>query len=87
MKLWLLSQEVNSRWDTFDSCVVAADTEAAARLIHPYGEKEQWDGKVWRSSPHWTDDTWATPDVVKVTEIGIAADGITGVVCASFNAG
>lgn len=30
---------------------------------------------------------WTTPDQVKVTLIGMAAEGIEGIQCASFNAG
>jgi hypothetical protein len=35
MKLWLISQDVNTGYDTYDSAVVAAETEEQARLIHP----------------------------------------------------
>ena len=35
MKLWLISQTENEGYDTYDSAVVAAETENAARLIHP----------------------------------------------------
>src|SRR6266550_3316382 len=33
MKLWLISQYVNAGYDTYDSAVVAAETEEEARLI------------------------------------------------------
>ena len=37
MKLWCISQTDNDGYDTFDSAVVAAETESDARAIHPYG--------------------------------------------------
>ena len=35
MKLYLLSQEVVTGYDTYDSAVVAAESEDDARTIHP----------------------------------------------------
>lgn len=91
MKLWLLAQTENTGWDTYDSAVVAAETEDAARMTHPYGnyvwrEKE----RLWRSKGghHWTLNVWATPESVTVKYIGEAAPGTNAsVICASFNAG
>ena len=38
MKLYVISQEENKDYDTFDSMVVAAETPTKARKIHPgYG--------------------------------------------------
>lgn len=80
MKLWRISQDVNNDYDTFDSAVVAAETEAEARLIHP-GDYE-WDGKAEEYS------SWASAEKVKVSYVGIAKKGTKrGVICASFNAG
>jgi hypothetical protein len=79
MKLYLISQSVNGGYDTYDSAVVAADSEDAARATHP-AEKD-WDGKSE------TYGTWCAKENVTVQLIGTAAKGISGVVCASFNAG
>jgi hypothetical protein len=78
MKLWLIYQRDNTGWDTYDSAVVAAETEDEARLIHPGNGK--WNDR-------WS--AWAsTPDKVHVDYIGEAKDGTEhGVVLASFNAG
>lgn len=79
MKLWLLSQKDNTGYDTFDSCVVAAETEEDARTIHPAeGQYKTW---------YWSE--WAnTPDSVQVKLIGEATPGAErGVILASFNAG
>lgn len=79
MNLYLISQSKNNDYDTYDSAVVAADTEDAARNTHPGG---QWP-KEGRRNWDWTD-----PENVTVKLIGVAAEGVAaGVICASFNAG
>ena len=35
MNLYLLSQDTDTNWDTYDSCVVSAETEEEAQLMHP----------------------------------------------------
>jgi len=78
MQLYLLQQDENCGYDTYDSCVVVAETEDDARLINPDGK---W-GRTWTA--------WCKkPEEVAVTELGEAAYGLKGgtVVCASFNAG
>lgn len=76
MKLWLISQDVNNNYDTYDSAVVAASDEEAAKKIHP-GKHDSWVGD------------WASPDNVKVEYLGMAKPGTKDgtVICASFNAG
>jgi hypothetical protein len=78
MNLYRISQSENFDYDTYDSAVVAAETEQEARSIHPGSGK-------WGSEFH----TWASsPEVVKVELIGTADPSIElGVICASFNAG
>ena len=82
MNLYLISQDENNDWDTYDSAVVCAPDEETARNIVP--------GCV-DGNHDWADrySSWCSgPDKVKVEPIGYAADGIPiGVVCASFNAG
>jgi hypothetical protein len=88
MKLWLITQEINSKCDTYDAAVVAATSENAAREIHPGGLRFQ-DGN-WVMPIGQVSDTWAeNPDQVKVKLIGTAKDGIPEgfICCASFNAG
>ncbi len=72
MNLYLLSQNVNDGYDTYDSCVVAAESADEARTITPssfgYG--------------------WCSPNEVVVKFIGNATEGVkAGIVLASFNAG
>lgn len=84
MNLYLLQQQERSGYDTYDSCVIAAETSYDAKRIHPatYQEGEWWLDKFVSSS-------WAShPKNVKVTYIGVAGKKIKkGVICASFNAG
>ena len=79
MNLYLISQTENEGYETYDSAVVCAETEAEAQRIHPqYGEK--WDGKA---------NGWCDAKQVKGRLIGIAAPWLESgkVICASFNAG
>ncbi len=73
-KLWLLTQNRNRNYDTYDSCVVIADTEEEARLIEP---------SAWSNRSSWVD-----PEYVNVEYIG-KTDQVfeKSVICASFNAG
>ena len=78
MKLYLLSQEENNDWDTYDSFVVACEDIETARHTLP-STQLTW-GQEYSS--------WCkTPDAVTVKYLGEAADGIQGIICASFNAG
>lgn len=83
MKLWLISQTARSDYDTYDSAVVAAETEDEARQINPDGEWPK-EGEF-----RWEWGSWCrTPAEVTVKHIGDAAEGVErGVVLASFNAG
>lgn len=85
MKLWLLSQDTNDAYDTYDSAVVAAEDEVSAKLIHPGGSLREWqqEGPV-----DYRYGAWTSKACVKCRYIGEAAPGIeAGVICASFNAG
>lgn len=82
LSLYLISQQVNPGYDTYDSAVVAAASEEDARTIHPDGSKD-WDGK-----DRWPFSSWADAECVTVVRVGDAAPNVVrGVVCASFNAG
>lgn len=75
LKLYKIKQDVNDSYDTYDSAIVAAFSEEEARNIHP---AEDWGNQY----------TWADPEEVTVTYIGIASPDLEkGVVLASFNAG
>lgn len=82
MKLFLISQNQNNDYDTYDSAVVAASDEEAARQMDPGtgSPVKEWN----RQYSSWC----AGPEHVTVRYLGEAADGVEhGIVCASFNAG
>lgn len=80
MKLWIISQSEVRGFDTYDSAVVAADDEDAARMIRP--DSDPWGaGSAWL---FWTGD----PRSVSVQYIGEAAEGTQpGIILSSYNAG
>lgn len=82
MKLWLISQRQNNCYDTYDAAVVAAETEAEAKRMHPAGYPLDHDGR-------WASGTWCeSADDVTAECIGEADGAIErGVVLSSFNAG
>lgn len=82
MNLYLISQDENNDFDTFDCAVVRAESEEEAARINPDGKGERW-------IPKDSYDTWAhSVEAVSVVLLGVALEGSTkGVVCASFNKG
>lgn len=90
MNIYLISQSVNNDYDTFSEAVVVAESEAAARLIHPNGFLH-WSDKlcVWadENGKDWRDNTWATPKDVIVEKLGVSDSNVEGVISASFHAG
>ena len=82
MKLYLISQNVNTGYDTYDSAVVCAGDPGAACMVHPDNSTPYWDGI---NSAY---GGWCDAKDVDVEFIGIA-DRLqkAGVICASFNAG
>lgn len=93
MNLYLVSQNKNCFYDTYDSFVVAAETEKEAMETSP-SEWYRWhDGKWFFQYADGTEgsesnnNSWCDPKYVKVELIGVAKKGIKGIVCKSFNAG
>lgn len=82
MNLYLISQDVNTGYDTFDSAVVAAETEEEAKTIHPADYNS--DEPVTEN----TGDVWSPLSKVQCKLLGTAIESTEkGVICASFNAG
>ena len=83
MYLYLIKQNVNNEYDTYDSAVVIASSAEEAKTIHPNGQR--WEGDKW-DDYDWGD--WTSPDNVTVVLIGQASSGKIGdVIISSFNAG
>lgn len=96
MKLWLISQNVNHNYDTYDLAVVAANTEEEARHTYPDnwgGSDARWNGSKWLWHLEdgrvldYSHKTWTTPEHVQVQFLADGYEGPAGTVCASFNAG
>jgi beta-N-acetylglucosaminidase len=94
MNLYLISQNVRRGYDTYDSAVVAAESEEEARFICPNSyqndnltknefnimNRDNW---AYAGSRSWASD----PVQVNVTLIGKAVSKMSkGSICSSFNA-
>ena len=94
MNLYLISQDVNVYYDSYDSAVVAAENSEDAAQIHPSGHWK-WKMDGWhfvyideRETEPQTPDDWATIADIHVALLGKANANIKrGVILASFNAG
>lgn len=77
LRLWLIMQDEEAGYDTYDGAVVCAASEGDARRIHPCGSDDGWG----RMDAYWAKD----PERVTARMIGTAAPGVPpGVVLASF---
>ncbi len=88
MNLYLISQNVNGGYDTYDSAVVAAKSVDDARTIHPTEyETHVINGKIeWKGGggENWV--KYSDINLVEVELIG-TTNMERGVILASFNAG
>ena len=88
-KIYLISQNENNPWDTYDSAVVVAPDEETARKINPgsIGDSEE----LFMTEKDWSYkyNSWcSSEEKVVVKCLGDASkDQKIGVVCSSFNAG
>lgn len=81
MKLFLLTQNVNRGYDTYDSCIVCAENHEKAIQFHPNGRKFSDMGENIGYD-------WVKPEEVDWKIIGEASEYIDeGVILSSFNAG
>jgi hypothetical protein len=80
MNLYLLTGTARG-YDTFDSCVVIAESEEVAKNVFPNGQEDGW---------KYSRGQWAeSPADVDCVLLGKAVKGLPSgqVICASFNAG
>lgn len=82
LKIYKISQNINSGFDTYDSAIVCAENEEEARNINPDGYGKGLD----EYSYDWVSNE--NKDKIDVKFIGIAGGDIEkGLILASFNAG
>ncbi len=88
MFVYLIEQNVNEGYDTFSSAVVVAHSKDEASKMHP-DASYTWNGLGWQSGTWFSDGSWANPEDVSVTLIGIADSSFNKpkVILASFRAG
>jgi hypothetical protein len=95
MNLYLLERNGEFDYDTYNSVIVCAESESAARRINPGGfyewneELNSWEFVYSNGIRRKEDDnTWVNINELKCKLIGKANSCVTiGVVLASFNAG
>lgn len=93
MNLYLLTQHENHEYDNYDSCIVAAENEDAARIICPdenYKFNEKSNLFTWGGVDDFSEcGSWAfSLEKITVKLIGVAKEGTKpGVILSSFNAG
>ncbi len=90
--LYLIEQDVNNHYDTYDSAVVVSYSPEEAVQYHPAGDQFFKEGEwYYLDNPERASylGTWAKPEEVRATLIGAAADNLSDgeVIIASFNAG
>jgi hypothetical protein len=90
MNLYRISQSQNKDYNTYDSAVVAAETDEDARNMDPangalmkWGTLKYDEGEWYPEGSEWCQ----SPDHVVVEFLGVAKPWISrGVICASYNA-
>ena len=88
MKIYTISQNVNTEYDTYSDAIVVAENEDEARKIHPDGDYDYKEAGTIALKADRENGTWAKKKYVIVEYIGEAKEGMKkGVICASFHAG
>jgi hypothetical protein len=85
MKLFMISQNVNNDYDTYDSAVVIADSADTAQRMHPHYVETA--GVVPDGHDEWAYAEWARPEFVSVEYLGETAATMPRIICTSYNAG
>jgi len=77
MNIYLISQDRNSNWDTYDSFVAVSASEDLARKLLPEGPEDP------------DIDVWTDSEFVRVWLVGTADSKYEegDILCTSFNAG
>lgn len=93
MNIYLVGQDENIGYDTYDSFVCYAESEDEARVMSP-SEHYIWKHDTWNfqyfdgSYESSRFNAWCHPNYVEVELIGVTNEDVeSGVILASFNAG
>ena len=79
MNIYLINQDINDDYDTFNSAIVAANSSEEAQNMLP---------SFYRGFETGKSGSWTSPKNASVELIGIAVEGIEiGNILSSFNAG
>ena len=81
MNIYLISQSENAKYDTYDSCVVSAESEIEAAKWNPDTNSKKWPAFDEYSS--WCD----SPKNVTVKLVGHTETECAGFILKSYNAG
>ena len=82
MRLYLLTQDENTHDLAFDSCVVVAKNEKAARQVHPFGD---WDRvEVWCYEPESVTATYLGTARKDLDKTGFSNE-VNNVICLSLS--
>jgi len=101
LKLYLISQEENTDYDTYSDAVVIAGSRKEAKRIHPYGDRDMyydekkkqfWGLYSGSKEPYRFEDTYGSwtnnLNAIDVEYLGPAKkNSKKGLVCSSFHAG
>ena len=83
-KIFLVSQNQNDGYDTYDSFVIVCNNEDEARNTNPEGAV--WDGKT--DVFYFNRSVWVEPSEVNVSLIGMTdLYNENTIICSSFNSG
>ena len=81
MRLYLLTQDENTDELAFDSCVVVAKNEEAARQVHPF---DDWDRvEAWCYEPESVEVTYLGTARKDLDKTGFS-DKVNNVICLSL---
>ncbi len=64
MKVYLLTQSINTNPKAFSSCLVVAPSEVEARYVHPYQ-----DGNLYWSGDSWVSSVWVRLEDTHLIEV------------------
>ena len=85
MNIYLLRQDINRDWETYDSAIVSAENEDEARNIHPQLIVDKFTKDVWENSEYYG---WVRRDQIHLIKVKLIGKSFVekGLVLASFRA-